>query len=189
MKHLKLLLILSVALLGSCTRCTNDVKIDETNFPDEVFRNWISEQEYGKDGVLTAEEITRIDTIDVSDKNIKSLDGIRFFTALRELDCYFNELTALDFSKNPALKELYCYQNQIQGEAMDAMVASLPTASNGDLRVIFSDYDGNVMTVEQVAAAKAKGWTPSYFTGAFDESGESIWEEYTGDDPTESDLP
>jgi hypothetical protein len=33
------------------------ITINETNFPDENFRNWILSQEYGKDGVLTDDEI------------------------------------------------------------------------------------------------------------------------------------
>ena len=82
-------------------------------------------------------------------------------TALTYLDCCFNRLTILDVSKNTALTQLMCFSNKIKGEAMDALIASLPTANNGYFVVINTrDSDeGNVCTKTQVAAAKAKGWT------------------------------
>ena len=40
-------------------------------------------------------------------------------TALRTLECYINQLTALDVSQNIALTELYCYRNQLT--ALDAV--------------------------------------------------------------------
>ena len=70
---------------------------------------------------------------------------------------------------------LYCYQNQIKGAAMDALVKSLPTVSWGDLLVIDSENEQNVMTTVQVAAAKEKGWIPFYMNG--------IWTIYEGSDP------
>ena len=93
-------------------------------------------------------------------------------------------LTTLDVSQNTALKYLDCHQNQIKGDGMDALVASLPTRSNRILRVIYNENEGNVMTVEQVAAAKTKGWTSYYFTGNYGTTwGEEIWEEYAGSEP------
>jgi len=87
--------------------------IDATNFPDANFRNYLLEQDYGKDGILTEEEINSIKEIDVHIKNISSLRGIEIFTALTELKCYHNQLTALDVSKNTALTELHCDGNQL----------------------------------------------------------------------------
>ena len=84
------------------------IAIDETNLPDENFRNWLLEQSYGKDGYLTSAEIAEVTKIDVSDKSISSLKGIEYFTALEELNCYNNQLTALDFSANTALTTLDC---------------------------------------------------------------------------------
>ena len=97
-------------------------------------------------------------------------------TALESLWCYCNQLTSLDVSKNTALKTLWCYGNQIKGAAMDALVASLPTISSGTMDVIFNKNEGNVITTTQVAAAKAKGWTPRYYDG-------SSWQEYAGSVP------
>ena len=89
------------------------IAIDETNFPDENFRNWVLAQDYGLDGVLTEEEIAGVTFIDVSEKNIASLKGIEYFTALTQLDCYENQLTSLDVSKNTVLTWLSCDNNQL----------------------------------------------------------------------------
>ena len=108
-------------------------------------------------------------------------------TALTWLSCDSNRLTALNVSKNTALTSLYCSSNQIKGEAMDALVASLPTitSDNGSMYVIYFENEGNVMTAKQVAAAKAKGWTPYYCAGKIYQYGSEInnWQEYIGSEP------
>ena len=239
-----------------------DIEINETNFPDAIFRNWILQQYYGMDGKLTESEIKSVTTIAVYEKNISTLKGIELFTsltflncssnqltsldvskntaldwlscssnqlttldvsknaalthldfgsnqltfidvskntALTWLDCYSNRLTILDVSKNTALKDfdcssnqlttldvsnntaltaLLCHRNQIKGKAMDDLISSLPYNSSGKIYgfAVISpsdDDEGNVCTKSQVAAAKAKGWTPFYKVG-------NDWLEYEG---------
>ena len=89
------------------------ITINETNFPDENFRKWLLEQDFGSDGELTAEEIAAVTEIDVSEKEIQSLKGIEFFTALTLLECGSNQLTELDVSKNTALIYLRCRVNKL----------------------------------------------------------------------------
>ncbi len=89
------------------------IAIDEINFPDEIFRNWVLAKDYGADGILTDEEIATVNTIYVGSENISDLKGIEFFTALKYLYCYYNQLTTLDVSKNTALTELLCSNNQL----------------------------------------------------------------------------
>ncbi len=84
---------------------------------------------------------------------------------LTTIYCIKNQLTSLNVSGCTALKILHCYCNQINGEGMDALIESLPTTHNGDLWVKYYD-DQNEMTKSQVAAAKAKGWTPYYESAA-----------------------
>ncbi len=108
----KQLLLSAIALLLSTTAWAN-VGINETNFPDAYFRNWVLRQDYGKDGVLTDEEIAGVTKISAGSRNLQSLKGIEFFTALTSLDCSRNLLTSLDLSKNTALKELICYANNL----------------------------------------------------------------------------
>ena len=89
------------------------IPINSTTFPDENFRNWVLAQNYGQDYVLTESEIVGVTEIDVPEKNIASLKGIEYFTALRELNCNSNNLTSLDMSKNTVLMTLYCQFNQL----------------------------------------------------------------------------
>jgi hypothetical protein len=87
--------------------------INETNFPDANFRNFLLEEDYGKDGLLTDEEIANITELYVGGEDIADLTGIEHFTALKELYCFDNKLTTLDVSKNTTLELLSCYNNQL----------------------------------------------------------------------------
>ena len=61
---------------------------------------------------------------------------------------------------------------------MDALISSLPsnTTDNAYRFYVYStdENEGNVCTKSQVAAAKAKGWTPYYY--------DNEWKEYEGSD-------
>ena len=96
-------------------------------------------------------------------------------TALVGLSCYNNKLTHLDVTQNTALTTLYIYQNQINDEAMDEFVESLPEVENGILRVVYNENEGNIMTSAQVAKAKEKGWIPYFWDGSLP------WKEYAGE--------
>ena len=87
--------------------------INATNFPDKNFRNWLLSQEYGKDKLLTEQEIESVTEMELYYKNIQSLKGIEYFTALTSLGCDGNQLTELDLSKNNKLTILNCSDNQL----------------------------------------------------------------------------
>jgi|GEM_PF-1708405 len=57
--------------------------------------------------------VKELDKISVSNKGIKTLKGIEYFTGLKKLFCSKNQLTSLDLSKNTALNSLYCSDNQL----------------------------------------------------------------------------
>ncbi|MBR0035464.1 MAG: hypothetical protein IJP54_07285, partial [Synergistaceae bacterium] len=85
-----------------------------SNFPDEIFREYVStDLDLDHDGVLSDEEIAAVTGIDVTGLGIKSLKGIEYFTALKELICSGNQLTELDVSSNTLLTGLACDNNQI----------------------------------------------------------------------------
>ena len=109
---MKKLLLIFVALLASLSAWA-DVEINESNFPDAYFRNWLLEQDYGSDGVLTDEEIISIIYIDVNTQNISNLTGIEHFTALQTLVCSYNDLEEIDVSNNTELKRLDCRVNSL----------------------------------------------------------------------------
>lgn len=90
------------------------IAIDEVNFPDENFRQYVKDNcDPDKDGYLSEGEIEKVSRMDIDNNEIASLKGIEFFTALTYLDCSRNNLTTLDVSKNTALKDLICLLNKI----------------------------------------------------------------------------
>lgn len=125
---------------GVCTVCGellgDVVEVSPENFPDEIFRNYVSENfDTDGDGCLNQYEIGGIININVGGKGISSLQGIEFFTALQDLVfgpgsietldisqntelVYIsgngNKLTTLDVSKNTKLKKLVLQSNPIQ---------------------------------------------------------------------------
>ena len=90
-----------------------DVSINETNFPDANFRTVVKEYDIDKDENLSRAEIEAVKEIKCYHKDIRSLTGIEYFTALQTLKCYSNQLTSLDISGNTALKSLDCAKNQL----------------------------------------------------------------------------
>ena len=109
----KTILFISTALLTMLTACSSGVTINETNFPDENFRNYLLTQDYGEDGVLTDDEIAGVTELILNEKSIQSLKGIECFTALTGLNCAGNQLTSLDLSKNTELTLMMCANNQL----------------------------------------------------------------------------
>ena len=90
------------------------VDVNEKNFPDAAFRNYVSTLDANPtNGYLTENEIDAVTEISVPMMNITSLKGIEYFTALTTLDCNSNKLTALDVTKNTALENLICVGNQL----------------------------------------------------------------------------
>ena len=113
---------------------SNEIPIDEAHFPDENFRESISNRiDKDKNGMLSESEL-EVTEIYVSFRGISNLKGIEYFTkltdlkcngnqlsnldlrkntVLKKLDCGFNQFNTLDVSKNTTLEELDCYSNQL----------------------------------------------------------------------------
>jgi len=105
-------LLISLFAVLTATTMLADVPINETNFPDANFREWLMSQPYGYDGVLTDAEIAEVTRISIDNEyEIHSLQGIEYFTKLTDLACEDNMLTSLDVSKNTALRYLICNGN------------------------------------------------------------------------------
>ena len=95
------------------TEDSSDIIINEDNFPDENFRNFLLNESYGKDGIITDEEILSVTYLGISNKGISDLKGIEYFKALTGLECSYNPLTGLDVSNNTALSILMCIGNTL----------------------------------------------------------------------------
>ena len=90
------------------------VAIDNTNFPDANFCSFVASSfDEDNDNYLSDTEINAVESINCADKGISDLTGISHFTALETLNCFDNQLTSLDVSKNTALIYLDCYGNQL----------------------------------------------------------------------------
>lgn len=89
----------------------NGPAIDEKNFPNEGFRNYIMEKiDRDENGILSEREMRTTITLNV---NYGDLTGIRYFAALEELYCGASGLTELDLSHNRELIALFCGGNQL----------------------------------------------------------------------------
>lgn len=81
--------------------------------------------------------------------------------SIKNLNCSNNSIALLTLPENSALTWIECSMNQIGKSAMESLINSLPTISSGTFRVIRPGVKGedNVScTVNQVSAAKDKGW-------------------------------
>ena len=87
-----------------------------SNAPDREFRNALSDinSSFITDDFLdTSQAQSKTDRIDVFFKEIRSLLGIEYFTHLKELNCYGNNLTSLDVSNLTSLTYLDCDNNAL----------------------------------------------------------------------------
>lgn len=150
------LLVLALCLcLVPAAFADGGIAIDETSFPDPVFRAYVAETcDTDSNGVLSSPECLAVTRIDVSFSennpgNIASLEGIGHFTALEELGCEYNSLTGLDVSGNPALKRLYCQNNLLE---------ELDVSGNTALEELFCGYNGlTELDVTPLTALKRLG--------------------------------
>lgn len=106
------------------------VELNESNFPDEAFREVVKAFDTDANGVLSAEEIAAVTGITANRKGISDLTGIAHFTALKVLNVSENQLTSLDLSSNTALGAVYVNDNRL---------TSLNVAGLSSLMILWAD--------------------------------------------------
>ncbi len=91
------------------------VEINVQNFPDDIFRQYISENfDTDKDSILSKDELSAVQKIDLYQKeNVKSLKGIEYFTSLTYLRFAMNKVSEVDLSKNIQLETINCASNNL----------------------------------------------------------------------------
>ena len=111
------LFLLAAALLLICTAScalAENIPIDAAHFPDANFRSYVASNiDTDKNGVLSDGERNKVTEINVMNKKISSLQGIKLFPALSVLYCSSNILRTLDMSGCTAMRELSCFLNQL----------------------------------------------------------------------------
>ena len=116
-----LCLVMVFSLLPFTASAASATMIDEKNFPDPVFREYV--RKVAGSSVLTDTIVRQIEALDVSKDNIKkvlgdrdpitSLKGIRYLKYVRDLNCRYQKLTTLDLELNMRVERLDCYGNQL----------------------------------------------------------------------------
>ena len=101
-----------------------EVEINEANFPDKVFREFIKiKADKDGNGILSKQEIENCQMIMNFDdgqqqgiilsKDITSLKGIEFLTNLKRLEIEGENLTELDLSHNEELERIQLYRTKL----------------------------------------------------------------------------
>ena len=108
-----MLLFTTTACSQTPSTTASDVQINSANFPDAKFRQYLSEQWYGSDGVITSAEFAQITEINIENLGVADLTGIKRFTALKEVHARHNQISTLDVSGMKNLTFLLVASNQI----------------------------------------------------------------------------
>ena len=104
----------SIVNVHAAEPAQTDVKIDAQNFPDETFRNYVTQEfDSNKDDALSPAEIAAAKIVDLADNNsVESVRGIELLPALTEINVSGTAISGIDVTKNPELKKLnasMCY--------------------------------------------------------------------------------
>ena len=135
---------------------------------------------------INVDHLTSLTTLHCGFNNISTLD-LSKNANLQVLSCEGNKLTSLDLT-GTSVYSLICYANNIEGEAMTALVNSLPegTEQNKGIIVVvdgsFKDEVGmprehNICLTSDIEAAKKRMWVVCDLNG-----GAETLREYTGYD-------
>ena len=134
--------------------CPGRIAVDSTNFPDAVFRSYVSTNfDTDGNGFLSDEEIAAVTEINVSgtssvDGGVTSIVGVEHFTALERLFCGYNSgLTEINVTGNTVLTSLYCHDTGISTLATDINV-SLTTLSCSNTGITDLDVRFNTVLSE-----------------------------------------
>lgn len=115
------------------------VEINDTNFPDPVFQQYVKDNidtadttSGQKDGRLSKAERDAVTTISIDNQNCTDLTGIAYFANLTTLSCKQNRLNELDLKYNVNLTELDCSYNHL---------TTLDVSKNAKLRILECSND------------------------------------------------
>ena len=115
------------------------VEINDTNFPDPVFQQYVKDNidtadttSGQKDGRLSKAERDAVTTISITNTNCTDLTGIAYFANLTTLECQQNGLKELNLEYNKNLTNLNCSYNHL---------TTLDVSNNAKLRILECSND------------------------------------------------
>lgn len=152
------------------------IDITSNNFPDANFRQYLLEQNYGKDGVITDEEINGITSISIFSE-VSNLKGIEYFRNLENLSIKSDKLTSLNVSNLSALYLLFLYSGKLKSYVLEDIINTLPLNVYTKRHSIIVG-DEKLLSSQLIAKTRTLGWTPNYMDGF------TSYKEYPGDNPT-----
>lgn len=116
------------------------VEINDTNFPDPVFQQYVKDNidtadttSGQKDDKLSKAERDAVTEINIDNKNCTNLTGIAYFANLKKLYCNNNKLKELNLENNKNLKVLDCSYNELTtlDVSHNVWLDTLECANNG----------------------------------------------------------
>lgn len=148
-----------------------EINVYAPDSPDANFEGYAPytvDVDTNRDGQVSVNEAKNVRALSLSIYgteevfNVTKMPEIKYFTSLEELDCWENKLlTALDLSKNTALEELNCSDNQLTSLDVSGCAAltrlfcydnhltSLDISNNTALTTL--ECDGNQLTTLDVS--------------------------------------
>ena len=114
---------------------------DKTYIPDDHFEQALIDLGYDDqlDDYVSTQVISRIEELDVSNRNIQDLSGIEDFLSLQMLTCNQNNLKNLNLSNNPHLYKLFLQDNELNNLDLSALNT-----------ILFLDIRNNPLTCVQL---------------------------------------
>ena len=104
-----------VPAMGGNVLAASDIAVNSTNFPDKNFRTCVSTSfDTNKSGTLSADEIKKAKYLSCYDKQVSSLKGVEYLTALTSLSAGSNNITSVDLTKNVNLESVNLSDNKIK---------------------------------------------------------------------------
>ena len=87
----------------------------KTYVPDDHFEQALIDLGYDDqlDDYVSTQTISRIEELDISNRNIRDLSGIEDFFSLQVLHCYQNSIETLNLSRNRFLNQLFAQDNEL----------------------------------------------------------------------------
>lgn len=133
---------------------TMDVPIDENNFPDEVFRDYVKKFDTNHNGILSRDERNSTKSIKISDKKIADIKGIEFFQYLEEIYVPESNIAKVDITKNYNLTDITIRDAPLEKIDVSNLV-KLTALSISGTRVQKLDLSNNV-NLERLSISETK---------------------------------